>query len=134
MTVPDTNVLSEALKPSPSEAVLRGCRTKSELPYSPPQFMLVEVLYGIEVLPQGKRRSRLLGVIERLLAEEFEDRIRPFDEDAARLFPKIIVDRQTAGRSIAQFDAMIASIARLGCDPQYRRLRALRGASDQSLD
>jgi hypothetical protein len=36
----------------------------------------------------------------------------PFDEDAARLFPKTIAGRSALGRPIAQFDAMIAAIAR----------------------
>lgn len=73
---------------------------------------LAEVLYGIEVLPAGRRRGRLLAVIEKLFADEFQGRILPFDEDAARAFPKIIAGREAMGRPISQFDAMIASIAR----------------------
>ncbi len=71
-----------------------------------------EILYGIEVLPPGKRRLRLLAAIEKMFAEEFQDRILPFDVDAARAFAKIVATRDAAGLPISQFEAMIAAIAR----------------------
>jgi len=71
-----------------------------------------EVLYGIELLPAGKRRLRLSAIIEKLFAEDFQSRILPFDEDSARVFAKIVTGREAAGRPISQFDAMIAAIAR----------------------
>jgi len=73
---------------------------------------MAEVLYGIEALPQGKRRTRLLAAIEKMFAEQFEGRILPFDEEAARLFARIVASRKTAGRPISQMDAMIAAITR----------------------
>ncbi len=112
MIILDTNVLSEALKPLPSEAVLSWLSVQEQLAVFTTTITVAEVLYGIEVLPLGKRRSRLLGLIERLFAEEFQDRVLPFDEKAAYLFPKIVAGRENIGRPIAQFDAMIASIAR----------------------
>jgi hypothetical protein len=71
-----------------------------------------EVLYGVETLPAGRRRDRLADAVGRVLTEDFHGRILPFDEDAARFFPKIIAGRSALGRPIAQFDAMIAAIAR----------------------
>jgi predicted nucleic acid-binding protein len=73
---------------------------------------LAEVLYGVETQPAGKRRKRLQVAMESLFASEFQGRILPFDEDAARLFPKIVTTREAMGRPISQFDAMIASICR----------------------
>jgi predicted nucleic acid-binding protein len=64
------------------------------------------------VLPAGKRRTRLHGAIENLYASAFQGRILSFDEDAARVFPKIVANREAMGRPISQFDAMIASICR----------------------
>jgi predicted nucleic acid-binding protein len=43
---------------------------------------------------------------------DFQGRILPFDEDAARVIAKIVSGCETAGRPISQFDAMIAVIAR----------------------
>jgi predicted nucleic acid-binding protein len=112
MIVLDTNVLSEALKPSPSGIVLRWLAAQEPSAVFITTITQAEVLYGIEVLPAGKRRTRLAAVIEKLFSEEFEDRILSFDEDSARVFAKIVNGRETAGRPISQFDAMIAAIAR----------------------
>jgi predicted nucleic acid-binding protein len=71
-----------------------------------------EVLYGIEIMPAGKRRARLPNAVEKLFAEEFRDRLLPFDQESARVFPKIVAGRDAAGRPISQFDAMIAAISR----------------------
>ena len=69
---------------------------------------LAEIFYGIETLPAGKRRMRLLAAVEKMFAEQFGGRILPFDEESAR----IVSSRDSAGHPISQFDAMIAAIAR----------------------
>lgn len=112
MIVLDTNVLTEALRPAPSERVLHWLAAQERLAVFTTTITQAEVLYGIEVMPAGKRRSRLLAAIESLFADEFQGRILPFDEDAARVFPKIVAGREAMGRPVSQFDAMIASIAR----------------------
>jgi hypothetical protein len=73
---------------------------------------VAEVLYGVEALPPGKRRTSLLATVEKMFGQQFPGRILPFDEDAARAFAAIIASRNAAGRPISQFDAMIAAIAR----------------------
>jgi predicted nucleic acid-binding protein len=70
-----------------------------------------EVLYGIEAMPAGRRRTSLHGAIEKLFAQEFHSRILPFDEASARAFAKIVSGREAMGRPISQFDAMIAAIS-----------------------
>ncbi len=112
MIVLDTNVLSEAFRPKPSESVLKWLATQPPLSVYITTITQAEILYGIEVLPAGKRRMRLSEAIERVFADEFAGRVLPFDEEAARIFPKIVTARNELGRPISQFDAMIASIAR----------------------
>jgi predicted nucleic acid-binding protein len=73
---------------------------------------MAEILYGVEALPSGKRRTRLLVAVESMFAEQFEGRILPFDEQAARLFASIVAFRIAAGRPISQMDGMIAAIVR----------------------
>lgn len=68
-----------------------------------------EILHGIEMLPSGKRRGRLRAAVERLFADEFPERILPFDSEAALAHPKIVAKRVRLGRPISQFDALIAS-------------------------
>ena len=69
------------------------------------------MLYGLESLPVGRRRSALQLAIEKMFGEEFAGRILPFDEDAARVFAKIVARREALGSPISQSDAMIAAIA-----------------------
>ena len=125
MIVLDTNVLSEALKPVPSDTVLAWMAAEIPLSVFTTTITLAEVLYGVEALPPGKRRTRLLLAIEKMFAEEFAGRILPFDEDAARMFAGIVASREAAGRPISQFDAMIAAIAR-----SHRAAVATRNTAD----
>jgi predicted nucleic acid-binding protein len=112
MIVLDTNVLSEALRSSPSAAVLSWLADQNPREVFITAITQAEVLHGVEVLPAGKRRTRLHAVIEELLLKEFEGRILSFDEEAARAFAKIVSGREAMGRPISQFDAMIAAISR----------------------
>ncbi|MGO9255250.1 MAG: hypothetical protein ACLQU1_02950 [Bryobacteraceae bacterium] len=63
----------------------------------PTTITLAEIPYGIEALPPGKRRMRLLAAVEKMFAEEFGGRILAFDEDAARAFAGIVALRDAAG-------------------------------------
>lgn len=107
----DTNVLSEMMRPQPNEAVadwIRGCSIASV--YSA-TICQAEILYGIERLPQGGRRSRLLIAADRIFRERLGERLLPFDQEAARAFAVIKSEREQAGRPILTEDAMIAAIA-----------------------
>jgi hypothetical protein len=67
----------------------------------------------------------LRATAEKMFAQDFAGRILPFDEDAARMFATIVASRNAAGRPIAQFDAMIAAIAR-----SHRAAVATRNTKD----
>jgi toxin FitB len=110
MIVLDTNVLSEALKPSPEESVLRWLAQQNRNVIFTTAINQAEIVYGIELLPSGKRRTRLHGAIERLFRDEFPGRVLPFDSDSALVYPKIVARRAHMGRPISQFDALIAAV------------------------
>ena len=112
MTILDTNVISEGFKPSPSARVVRWLSSQAPESVFVTTLTVAEVLYGIEILPAGKRRAGLAKAAERVFTAEFANRVLAFDADAARLFAKIVAGRKSAGHPIAQFDAMIAAIAR----------------------
>ena len=112
MMVLDTNVLSEAVKPFPSDVVLRWLSEQEPSAIFTTTITQAEILYGIELLLPGKRRTRLAVAIEEILTEEFRDRVLPFDDEAARMFARIVSGRHAIGRPISQLDAMIAAIAR----------------------
>jgi predicted nucleic acid-binding protein len=112
MIVLDTNVLSEALRPTPSDVVLRWLASQDAGVIFTTAITRAELLHGVELLPAGKRRTRLYAALENLLAEEFRGRILPFDADAAREYPKIVAGREAIGRPMSQFDAVIAAVCR----------------------
>jgi predicted nucleic acid-binding protein len=86
---------------------------------------VAEILYGIELLPRGKRRDRLLAEAEAMFSQDFAGRILPFDEEAARAFPGIAAGRRVKGSPIAALDAQIAAIAR-----SRRAILATRNTTD----
>jgi len=113
MTILDTNVLSELTKPAPSLEVTQWVRSRGparELYLT--TITVAEVLFGIELLPKGKRRETLLVDAEETFTADFAGRILPFDEAAARAFPEIAALRRVRGRPISLFDAQIAAIAK----------------------
>jgi len=112
MIVLDTNAISEFLKPAPSEIVVGWLAAQEPREVFVTAITQAEVLYGIESLPAGKRKFSLSAAVERVFVERFSGRILPFDEEGARVYPKIVRQRDAAGRPISQLDAMIAAIAR----------------------
>jgi toxin FitB len=112
ITILDTNVVSEPMRPSPSSAVLGWLSQSQEIgPLFVTTITVAEILFGIELLPKGKRRDLMLAQAEAMFTEDFSGRVLPFDEAAARVFPKIMHNRRLQGRPMADLDAQIAAIA-----------------------
>jgi predicted nucleic acid-binding protein len=126
MLILDTNVISEPMQPRPDSRVLSWWshqRKSGELFIT--TITIAEILYGIALLPKGKRRDKLMAEAEATFAEDFAGRILSFDEDAARAFAEIAATRRAQGRPIADFDAQIAAITRL-----HRATLATRNTTD----
>ena len=70
-----------------------------------------EVLTGIALSPEGKRRQGLATAADRAFRGMFADRVLPFDSSAAREYARIAAVRRAAGRPISQADCQIAAIA-----------------------
>jgi toxin FitB len=112
MTILDTNVLSEIMATSPSESALAWVSNRRLVdPLFTTTISMAEVLYGVELLPSGKRRDRLKTEAQAIFAEDFSGHILVFDEAAARSFSTIAAERRRQGRPIAELDAQIAAIA-----------------------
>jgi toxin FitB len=108
----DTNVLSEAMRPFPAAEVLRWLGSHPASSLFTTAITQAEILYGLQLLSRGKRRTALESAIGAIFEEDFAGRILPFDSDAAHVFPQIAVARRALGRPISQLDAQIAAIAR----------------------
>ena len=108
----DTNVVSELIRRAPDAAVEAWVAGH---PLEDLFFSAVgeaELRYGAAILPTGRRRQMLVSDIERMLRDAFEERVLPFDSEAARAYADIAATRRSAGRPVAPADCQIAAIAR----------------------
>jgi toxin FitB len=112
MIILDTNVLSETLRPTPSARVLEWMRCEPTSALFTTAITESELLYGIALLPEGRRRQSLELVVEQIFAEDLAGRVLPFDNAAAREFADIAASRRRAARPISDADARIAAITR----------------------
>jgi hypothetical protein len=106
----DTNVLSELLTPVPSLPVETWLAEQHALSVFTTAITEAEILYGLRLMPEGRRRRDLEAAILPMFQEDFAGRILPFDSDAADAYASIVTRRRNAGRPISQFDAQIAAI------------------------
>lgn len=115
MIILDTNVLSELMKSQPNKSVVLWIEQHQTTSLFITTLTQAEILYGLEILPAGKRRDALKQAAKSMFELDFAGRILSFDTDAAKLFAIIAAKRRTIGRPISQIDAQIAAIAR-SCD------------------
>ena len=108
----DTNVVSELIRkmPDPTVEAWAAGHALRELFFS--AVGEAELRYGAAILPAGRRRATLVSDIERMLSDAFDDRVLPFDSDAAREYAEIAAARRSAGRPVAPADCQVAAIAR----------------------
>ena len=112
MVILDTNVVSETMQPEPSAGVMAWWSRQAEGGEAyVTSITVAEVLYGIELLPAGRRRAALLAGVEKMFSGVFAGHILSFDEGAARMFAPVAAQRRGQGRPISEFDAQIAAIA-----------------------
>ena len=107
----DTNVLSEVLRSRPDKAVLAWLAAQPGESLFVSAVTQAEMLLGARLLPESKRRQQLQDALDAMFAEDFADRVLPFDSAAAAAYADLVAARRSAGRPISQFDAQIAAIA-----------------------
>jgi hypothetical protein len=110
MILLDTNVISEAMKPEPAEAVRGWLDEQMAETLYLSSVTVAELLFGIGALPKGKRRDRLAEALDGVLAL-FDGRILPFDTSAARRYAELAVKARVAGKGFPTPDGYIAAIA-----------------------
>jgi len=71
-----------------------------------------EILAGLAVMPDGRRRAALVQAASAMFAEDFSGRVWTFDAAAAGAYADLFGERRRMGRPTATLDLMIAAIAR----------------------
>ena len=110
MIVLDTNVVSEAMRPSPDTAVAAWLNDQAAETLYLSSVSLAELLFGIGALPAGKRKTSLVSTLESLLGL-FQGRILSFDTEAARHYAQVATRARAAGKGLPLPDGYIAAIA-----------------------
>jgi len=112
MFVLDTNVLSELMSPRGAMAVVEWTNSVSRSDLFTTAVNQAEILYGLAIMPKGRKRADRIAQADGMFASDFQERILPFDERAAGHYADIAATRERLGRPIQPVDAQIAGIAR----------------------
>ena len=135
MIILDTNVVSELMRPEPTESVARWFIDRPMTSLCTTAVTQAEIFLGAQLLTKGKRRDAIEQKAQVLFDQGFDGRVFPFNGDAARAYARIVAARRRAGRPISQFDAQIAAIARsLGFDLATRNVNDFQGCGIDLFD
>ncbi len=111
MIIIDTNVASEPLRAKPMAAVQRWLDQQVPEQLFTTAVSVSELFLGVEILPQGRRRTALDADVRRSLLDLFGPRILSFDEPAALAYAMLVARSRAKGIAIGVADGQIAAIA-----------------------
>ena len=109
----DTNIVSNVVKPVPSTSLLAWMGDQFDQDLFIAALTVAEIRRGVLKAPAGRRRDQL----ERWFAGPegpqvlFAGRILPFDERAALVWARLMVEGAAAGRQRNGIDMIIAAVA-----------------------
>jgi toxin FitB len=111
MIILDTNVLSALMRQTVDEQVIIWLDKQPRTSIWTTSVTVLEIRFGLQILPPGKRRSVLVQAFEIVLTDNIGGRIAPFDAVAAQHSAELMAWRHSKGRPIDLRDTMIAGIA-----------------------
>jgi toxin FitB len=111
MVILDTNVVSELMDAKPHATVIHWLDRQSWTSLWTTSVTILEIRYGLTIMPDGRRRAQREAAFARLIDENFEDRVLQFDRAAAEETASLMGARHRAGRLGELRDNMIAGIA-----------------------
>jgi len=113
MLVLDTNMLSVMMSTEPIRKVADWILDQPSDELFTAAVCQAEVLSGVSILPNGRRRAALEEAARAMFADDFHGRVLPFDTEAAAAYAEVFADRRKAGRPAGTVDLMLAAIARV---------------------
>jgi toxin FitB len=109
MIILDTNVVSAVM--SAETDIIAWLDRQSRVSIWTTTVTVLEIRFGLEIMPAGRRRREREAAFESMLGEKLEARVLPLDELAARQTALVMAARQCAGKPRELRDSMIAGIA-----------------------
>ena len=110
MIILDTGVLSALMRQTPDQKVVAWLDRQPRTSIWISSVTVLEVRFGLQIIPAGKRRSALIEAFEMAL-RTIGHRVAPFDVTAAQQAADLMAARQARGRPGDLRDTMIAGIA-----------------------
>jgi predicted nucleic acid-binding protein len=107
----DTNVISALMRRDPDAAVVSWLDLQPAESIWTTTITVFEVITGLRLLADGRRRRNLEIAFDALITEELDGRVQSFDASAAVAAGEIAAQRQVAGRTLEIRDVQIAGIA-----------------------
>jgi toxin FitB len=110
MILLDTNVLSELMLDRPSPAVVQWMDAQPRDSLWTTSVTVFELHFGLELMPEGKRRTQRRAALEKVMAFFIERRLLAFDHHAAEHTARRMAAQRRHGHPADLRDAMIAGI------------------------
>jgi predicted nucleic acid-binding protein len=111
VTILDTNVLSALMRRVPDAVVVSWLDQQPPASVWTTAINVLEIRYGLAILPAGKRRTGLIEAFEILLTRMLDNRVALFDTAAAEQAAQLMAARHRSGRPGELRDTLLAGIA-----------------------
>jgi predicted nucleic acid-binding protein len=108
----DTNIISELIKQDPDYRVVSFIDSLPEENIFLSVVTIGEIQFGIQKLPQSKRRDRILSWLETDLLARFENRIVMIDIETMLVWGEMSASLQALGTPMPIMDSLIAAICK----------------------
>jgi len=110
MIVLDTNIISALMRKEPEKPVVSWLDTQPAASVWITAITVMEIRFGLQTMPSGRRQNALLRSFELMLKNMIEGRIASFDAEAGIQAAQLMAQRKRAGRPAEVRDTMIAGI------------------------
>lgn len=109
----DTNIISNAVKPAPSRALLEWMENQLDDDLFISSLSLAEIRRGVLEKPTGKKRKELEQWFDGPEGPQalFRGRVLPFDEKAALIWGRLMARGTAVGKPRSALDTVVAAIA-----------------------
>jgi len=107
----DTNAVSEPTKLRPDRGLIEWLAGNDEDRMFISAATLAELHFGVQRLPEGKRREKLHRWLNEELTARFSGRILAIDESVARSWGILSAKREGIGQPVSVIDGFLAATA-----------------------
>src|SRR5207237_1826517 len=110
MIILDTKALSALTRAEPEMAVVRWLDRQPVSSIWTTSITPMEIRYGLQSMPPGRRREQMTQEVEAVLREEIEGRYASFDIAAAEQAAELMALRRSQGRPVELRDNIFAAM------------------------